>query len=156
MIYAEIVFETGNKSVACYENEAEMEYALAEHHRRAINGEPGSPSMNLRSDIEPGEARIGTWVAERVKKVFLYDEHPADFGQDQLVDAEELKTTVEEAIAESEMNGVVHVHTVAAKVRDMSSPLVTEPPIHGSQYKAPETKMANLSFLKKVEADNDE
>lgn len=151
MPFAEIIYETGNKSVAYYDTEDEMRSALEAHHLKAINGEPATPQSELRNDLTPGESRIGTWVAERIKKVLLYDEHPATFGEEQLIDVGELKATVDDAIAESEMNGVVHVHTIAAVIRDMSNPLVTNPTAHESQYKAPETSELDMSFLKEVE-----
>jgi hypothetical protein len=150
MPFVEIIFETGNKSIAYYDTEEEMQSALAEHHRRAINGEPGSGESALRLDLAPGETRIGTWVAERVKKVLLYDEHPANYKQDQLVDSAELKKTVDDAIAANEMNGVVFAPTIAALVRDTTNPLVSEPDAQASQYKAPETGELDLAFLEAV------
>lgn len=151
MPYAEIIYETGNKSIAFYDTEEEMQSALSEHHRRAINGEPGSGASALRMDLDPGETRIGTWVAERIKKVLLYDEHPTDFGADQLVDSAELKKTVDEAIDANEMNGVVFAPGIAALVRDATNPLVSEPGAQDSQYKAPETGELDLAFLEGVE-----
>jgi hypothetical protein len=151
LLYAEIIFETGNKSVAQYDSMEEMKSALAEHHRRALNGEPGTGHSTLRNDLEPGESRIGSWVAERVKKVLLYDEHPASHGEDQLVPIEDVEGAVTSAIDESGMNGVVHVHTVAAAIRDLSNPLIVEPKVHESQYKMKEKDELDLSFLKAVE-----
>jgi hypothetical protein len=150
--FAEIIYETGNRSVAYYDTEDEMENALTEHHRRAISGEPATPKSDLRSDLNPGESRIGTWVAERIKRVFLYDKHPASFGEEQLVDSAALKEAVDNAISESEMNGVVHVHTIAAAVRDMSNPLQISEHPHDSQYKMDADGELDLSFLKAVES----
>src|SRR6266566_8494531 len=110
MPFAEIVYETGNKSVAFYDTNEEMKSALTEHHRRAVGGEPATPHSVLRQDLPASETRIGSWVAERIKKVFLYEEHPATFGESQLVDVDTLNAVVDEAIKASEMNGVVHVH----------------------------------------------
>jgi len=151
MPFVEIIYETGNKSVAYYETDEEMQSALSEHHRRAINGEPGTSQSALRNDLNPGETRIGSWVAERIKDVLIYDQHPADYGEDQLMDVADVKKVFNDTIKESEMQGVVHVQTVAAAIRDMSNSMVPEPKAHESQFKMEETAKADLSFLKAVE-----
>src|SRR6266550_4915883 len=139
MPFAEIIYETGNKSVAYYDTNEEMKSALAEHHRRALGGEPGSGASQLRNDLDPGETRIGTWVAERIKKVLLYDEHPTDFGADQLATDKDIKAAVDAAIEKEGIGDLVPIHAVAAAIRDISNPLVAEPGPQESQYKAPET-----------------
>jgi hypothetical protein len=151
MPFVEIIFETGNSSIAYYETDKEMQNALAEHHRRAVNGEPGTGESKLRADLPSNETRIGSWVAERVKKVLTYDEHPATYGEDQLATAADVQEAVAAAIDEHGMNGLVGVHAVAAAVRDMSNPLVAEPGVHDSRYKAKENAEVDLGFLKAVE-----
>lgn len=152
MPFVEIIYETGNSSIAFYETDGEMQEALAEHHRRAVNGEPGTGHSVLRSDLPSNETRIGSWVAERIKKVLAYDEHPATYGEDQLATADDVKAAVDAAIDEHGMNGLVGVHAVAAAVRDMSSPLVKDPGVHETRYKAQETSEVDLKFLKAVES----
>lgn len=149
--FVEIIFETGNSSIAYYETDGEMQEALAEHHRRAVNGEPGTGHSVLRTDLPSNETRIGSWVAERVKKVLIYDEHPATYGEDQLATADDVKTAVDEAIEEHGMNGLVGVHAVAAAIRDVSNPLNKEHGVHESHYKAAEKGEVDLKFLKAVE-----
>lgn len=152
MPYYEIIYETGNKSVAFYEDDAEMERALSEHHRRAINGEPGSPSMTLRSDVPAADNRIGTWVAERVKRVLEYDKHPDDFNLDQVASTDEVEKVVADTLKAAEQDGVVPIHAISAAVRELSSPIVETEHVHDSQYKMEESKEVNLGFLKKVES----
>lgn len=154
-MYAEIIYETGNSSVAYYENNAEMQEALAEHHKRAVTGQPGTGQSAVRNDLAPEDNRIGTWVAERIKKVYLYDEHPATFGEDQLMTTDDLKKAVDAAVEEHGMNDLVPVQAIAASIRDMSSPLVRDPKVFETKYKAPETEELDLKFLKGVETEAD-
>lgn len=63
MPFYEVIYETGAYSVAEYADEKEALGALKSHHTRATNGEVGGP---------PGHP------AERIVKVFVYDQHPYD------------------------------------------------------------------------------
>lgn len=108
MPFYEIVYETGSKSVAFYEDDEEMLSAVGEHHSRAKAGEPGGPAGN---------------PAERIHHVERYSEHPNEFG----VSAEVVLEEVKEAIkGHTDENGVVDVAGLANTIRISGSPVNVE------------------------------
>ena len=125
MPFYEVVYETGEHSVAQYDSDEEAQSALATQHERATQGQPGGPD--------------GTqWPAIRIKRVLVYPFHPTDFGAGQEVPSATLLERVQQAIKDNEKDGTVQVHVVAAAVRDLSSPVVsTKPGPFESSYKAP-------------------
>jgi len=165
--FAEVVFETGNKSVLSYDNEDEVKGFVQEHHRRAVMGEPGAPQNQVeRTDLNPADftnmpsiAVSRSRPAERVSRVFLYDDHPGDYNASQLVDVKELQTAIEAQA----MGGQVSAAHVAQALANVLSPVKLPPPgedpldwqnknRHESQYKAQETGEMDLNFLDDVEA----
>lgn len=125
-MFYEITYETGRVSVAEYVDEAEAQAALADHHRRALDGEPGGP--------------IGQ-PAERIAKVRVYDVHPDNYNPTQLMDAEELSKEVLVLInALKDDKDLVDIARLAVEVRGLSHPLYTdrEHP-HDSIYRMQET-----------------
>lgn len=109
-IYVETIFETGSKAVGCYEDEAELMTALKAHHAKAVTGEEGGPTGH---------------PAERITRVEIYDRHPDDLPEPSPeVVKEELKSIEGDTVME-----------VAAKVRDLSSPMVNDPERHDSMFK---------------------
>ena len=63
-MFAEIIFESGTRSVGEYADEEEALNAAQSQHARA-SGEAGGPTGHM---------------AERVVAIHLYDRHPSDFG----------------------------------------------------------------------------
>lgn len=127
-MFYEIVYETGNHSIAQYHDDEEAAKALTEHHRRAKNGELGGP---------PGTKH----PAERVARVFVYNYHPADHGAGQEKSPADVTKAVNDAIAANLVDGTVQVHEIAAAVRDLSNPTVpNKAHPHDSNYKAPESR----------------
>src|SRR5437016_4814092 len=128
MPYAEVIYEPGSKSVVSYDNEDELKGFLMEHHNRAKQGEPGGPAGN---------------PAERVTKVILYENHPADFGVGGKVNAETLNNLLSGMAKDGQVDG----HQLVEAVRDEMSPVY---PIdqgrHESMYKMDGTLM-DISFL---------
>jgi len=124
--YYEIIYETGNHSVAAYEDDAEAISAISEHHRRAKSGEK---AQQTNPDMGP---------AERIAKVLKYDEHPINFNESQVATKEDITAAVDSAISEHGVGDLVSVQQVAASVRDISSPVVDSGP-HESNYKMAET-----------------
>jgi hypothetical protein len=120
-MFAEMIYETGSKSVGCYADEAEVLAAAKAHHDRAKNGESGSDAGN---------------PAERIVRIELYDKHPNDLPEPSAeVVAEEMKKL--------KVTSDDTVMTLAAKVRDLASPVVLDPDAkrHDSLYKMEATKV---------------
>lgn len=78
MPWYELVYETGNHSVAYYEDDEEMLSAVSAHHARAVAGERGN---SLGTSNETG-APIPGLPAERIKVVYQYKKHPGDTGDE--------------------------------------------------------------------------
>lgn len=125
-MFYEIIFETGNHSVAQYGSDEEARDAVLSHHNRALKGEKAQAT---NQEMGP---------AERVKKVLKYDSHPVDYTASQAAVASDVSAAVEEAINENKIGDLVSVPEVAAAVREISSPLVDSGP-HESNYKMPES-----------------
>jgi hypothetical protein len=128
--YAEVIYETGDKSVISFEDEDELKAGLFEQHRRAVNGEPGAAQdYSVRDDLGAAEEaaahRIATRPAERVKRVIIYDTHPADLvpvGNDgnQPVDAQQAHKLVD---AMTRGDGSLNMHQLTQALRDEVSPV---------------------------------
>lgn len=115
-MFAEIVFENGSHSVGEYASEEEALQAAASQHQRA-QGQAGGPTGHM---------------AERVVAIYVFDRHPNDFGEpSEEVLAEELKNISSEGGAME----------AAAKIRDLTSPLVDEPGEGESMYKMEPVKV---------------
>lgn len=129
-MFAEIIFETGSKSIAQVDSEAELQAFLTEHQRRAINGEVGGPTGH---------------PAERITKVLLYKEHPGDLMADGLVSTQNVKALVDGM----DKDGRLNVHQLSAALRDEVSPVYPQDQgRHNSMYKQQENGEFDLSFLK--------
>jgi hypothetical protein len=122
-MFVETIYETGAKSVAKYDSEEEAIAAITAHHERAKNGEPGGPYGG---------------VAERVKKVLVYDQHPGDLNASNLLPVEEVKTAVSAAIDKLSMGGQISNTELAAAIRALSDPHTHSENRHDSQYKMQE------------------
>lgn len=122
-MYAEIVFETGSKSVTQVDDLDELKAFAQEHHRRAVNGEAGGPTGHN---------------AERIKKVLLYENHPGDDTNSDQLDAQ----TVSDLISGMAGNkGKVSMSQLVAALRDEASPVYTlDQGRHASQFKADAVK----------------
>jgi hypothetical protein len=129
MQHAEVIYETGAHSVVSVDSLDELKAGLAEHHRRATTGEDGGPAGH---------------TAERIKRVILYDYHPADFNVGGKLDAASVHELLE-GMTGSE--GMVDADQLNAAVRDETSPIypVTQGR-HESIYKMDGEEM-DLTFL---------
>lgn len=109
-MFAEIIFENGTRSVGEYESEEEVLAAAQSQHARA-GGSAGGPTGHM---------------AERVVSIHIYNQHPNEWGEPSAeVLAEELKNLDSEGGAME----------AAAKIRDLTSPLVADPEQGESMYK---------------------
>lgn len=121
-MFYEIIYETGNHSIAMYKDDDEAIGALTEHHRRAKAGE----------NAQESHPEMGS--AERIVKVLKYDKHPADYNEAQVLNVDELMGLVESVVKEKAVGDLISVPELASAVRDMSSPIVESKP-HESNYK---------------------
>jgi hypothetical protein len=152
MPFYEIIYESGEHSIAFYENDDEAQSAIGAHVGRAKAGEPGSPQSTARTDLTPEESPIPVsqqrWAAQRVAKVLVYDEHPADYAeQASNISAEVAQKTAADCINEvKDTNGVVNIQQLAAALLETTAPrmLDDETGAHESNYKMKETKELKL------------
>jgi hypothetical protein len=127
--HAEVIYETGAHSVISVDSLDELKAGLAEHHRRAMTGEDGGPAGH---------------PAERIKRVILYDYHPADFNVGGKLDAASVHELLEGMTG---TDGTLDADQLNAAVRDETSPVY---PVnqgrHESIYKMDGEEM-DLAFL---------
>lgn len=125
-MFYEIIYETGDHSIAFYEDDDEAVGAIAEHHSRAKRG---LKAQSTNDQMGP---------AVRIVKVFKYDRHPADFNLTGTVSTDELTDAVDEAIDTKKVGDQVSVNEIAAAIRTIADPVVNSAP-HESNYKMTET-----------------
>lgn len=123
MPYYEVIYETGAHSIAEYTGDEEAMLAINAHHDRARNGQPGGPTGH---------------PAERIARILKYDRHPAEFGESQAINVEDLQKELAVIVAHTTVGDMVSVPEVAAAVRDITNPTVESGP-HDSNYKMKET-----------------
>lgn len=132
--YAEVIYETGSKSVVSYDDLEELKEGLKNQNDRAQRGTPGGPTGH---------------AGERIKNVLLYDTHPGDYLESGLLSADDVKKKLPTMIDELAMGGQVSVWELISALRGLISPLTlienTGP--HDSMYIAPETGTLPLDFL---------
>lgn len=122
MKYAEVIYETGDKSVVSYDDLSKLEGAITEQHRRAKAGEDAGPQTGR--------------PAERVSRVLLYDEHPAD-AYTNTISADKLA----QIASGLSVGGEVSQNELVSALSDSNSPIVTtEANRHDSMFKAQETQ----------------
>jgi hypothetical protein len=151
MPYAEVIYETGAKSVVQYDSIDDLKGGLKEHHQRAIEGRPGaSQQQTARTDVDPNDFAVMPSVetmmarpAERVHKVLLYDQHPGDIQPK--VQADTLNSLID---GMKKDDGSVDQNQLIAAIRDEASPVL---PVEAGRlesiYKAEPTEELDLSFL---------
>lgn len=130
----ETIFEDGSHSVANYANDEEALAAATAHHERATKGQPA-----LLSDAE------GRVKATRIVKLLAYEAPPGDLLEAQVLPADEVEAQMKELLKAATENGVVHVPTLAARVRDLTNPFINSDP-HDSNYKAKEAREVALPW----------
>lgn len=163
MKHAEIVYEDGSHSIVQYDDESELQAFLSENHRRVVNGEPSAPQdITPRNDLDVNDPVFGGRSPDamadviksrpgfRAKRVFLYDNHPADLvpvGNDGSMPVK--VRAVQELLTGMAGGGdEVNMHQLTQALRDEASPVYTSNPgKYESHYKMPETSELDLSFL---------
>lgn len=143
-MWYEIIYETGWKSLAYYDDDEEALSAVTAHHERAKKGEPGRGKSTERNDLaDDPQQHIADYPAERIVKVLKYDRHPADLHQDQTMTTEVFTEELANILAGK---NVVNLMEVAAEIREMVNPVILEPERHGSMYKMQSVEELALPF----------
>ena len=124
-MFYEIIYETGDHSVAMYKDDAEAIGAISEHHNRAKKGGPQNAS---HPDLGP---------ATRIAKVLKYEVHPVDLYESQALDKEDVTAAVTEAIERLSVGGLVSIPELQSEVRMLTETTVNSEP-HESNYKMEE------------------
>jgi hypothetical protein len=135
MGFYEVVYETGEVSVADYADDAEALSALGEQNRRAVSGEQAGPQGG---------------PASRIAKVFKYNEHPGSLNEDGTLTAEVLNTELTDLVKQyTDKNGVVNVLAFAEGVTGLVHPMnLGDVAPHDSKYKMTPTGELDLKTLK--------
>jgi hypothetical protein len=143
----EVIYETGTMAVVNAEDEEDAKAGLAEQHRRALNGEPGQLPSSSTAHPSTGELQVQTHAAERIKRVFVYDDHPADLTENLAASKEVFTKHVTALIKEhTDENGIVDVVQVASKLQ---APVINpDASRHESRFMAEGTEL-ELDFLPK-------
>jgi hypothetical protein len=119
--FYEIVYETGNVSVAEYADDAEAFAGAGAQDERAKSG---------------GQAGPQGGPAERVAKIYKYEVHPNDYNPEQTASADVLKSEVDALIEGlKDANGVVSIDQLTLEVRGLSHPMVQKEHPFDSQFK---------------------
>jgi hypothetical protein len=135
MGFYEIVYETGDVSVANYQDDAEALSALGEQNRRAVEGLEAGPQGG---------------PASRIAKVFKYNTHPGSLNEDGTLTADVLTAELPDLVAQyTDDNGVVNVLAFAEGVSGLVHPmLLGEVAPHDSKYKMTPDSELDLKTLK--------
>jgi len=122
-VFYELIYENGDSSVMSVDSEEEALEAIKEAHRRATSGE-----RSLQSD--PASP-----PASRIKRVLVYDRHPGDYGEDQMVKSNE----VGEAVKAHTKDGTVDIRNLVSSLRGLTDALINNPAPHESKYQMKES-----------------
>ena len=127
-MFAQIIYENGEVSVAEYQSEAEATSAVTEQHNRAKNGDKNGPQ----------EAQ-----ASRIVKVLKYDTHPGDYGTHGGLSVDEVKTSINQLLEGAE---AVDVQQLAQSISILNHPMVAPASPHDSRFKMESTGELSLEL----------
>ena len=135
MAFYEVIYETGEMSVASYADDNEANQALKEQNRRAVEGLEGGPQGG---------------PATRIAKVFKYDDHPGSLNEDGGLSADVLSSDLKDLVkAYTDKNGVVNVMIFGEAVKGLVHPMIqgdVDP--HDSKFKMQSTSELDLASVK--------
>lgn len=126
MPWYEIIYEPGTHSIAKYDDDAEALDAISAQHERAVSGERGGPSGHS---------------AERVARVFKYDEHPVDYNLANTTSIADLTAGLTDLLKRKadDQGGDVSFIQADQAVGELASPvLFNRDKPHDSKYKMKE------------------
>lgn len=132
-MFYEIIFESGEVSVANYESDEEALAALTEQNTRAKSGGKNGPQGG---------------PATRIARVLKYDVHPGSLNEDGNLSADEVKSAMGDVLkAMTDSNGVVNVAALANAISGISHPMVNAEGAHDSRFKMAEKGELSLEAL---------
>jgi hypothetical protein len=121
--HAEVIFETGSKSVVHYDDEQELRDFVNEHTNRAVSGERGGPTGH---------------AAERISKVLLYDEHPGNYASHGLLYSAAVESLVK-GLTDDDKKTINVWDLIAALRREVNATNIGEVGPHDSLFKMQHT-----------------
>lgn len=128
MAFYEIVYEDGTVSVADYASEEDATGAILEQHRRAKEGGKNGPQEG---------------VATRVAKVYVYSQHPGDYGTEGGLSVDEVKAAIDAVLTGVD---VVNVQQLAQYVSSLNHPMKPDAGAHESKFKMEHDKELELTL----------
>lgn len=133
-MFYEVIYETGEMSVASYATDAEALSALGEQQRRAMSGLEAGPQGG---------------PATRISRVFKYTDHPASLNEDGGLSGDVLLSSLKDLVKQySDKNGVVNVMAFAQAVPLLVHPGQTgEVAPHDSKFKMEAASELDLKEL---------
>lgn len=143
MPYYEIIYEDGSHSVANYEDDDECMKAITAHHERAKAGEKGTAQSTPRFDLSPDDLALAgarEWPAVRIKRVLVYDNHPADYATGGEVPTQDAIKIAQQSAKAREADGTVPVFSMAADLTELVQPTTVKEHPHDSFYKMKESR----------------
>ena len=130
-MFYEVIYETGEVSVADYPDDVAALGALKEQNDRAKQGYAAGPQGG---------------AASRISKVLKYNDHPGSLNEDGCLSAEVLTASLPDLIKQyTDKNGVVNVLAFGEGVSSLVYPMVTPDTPHGSRFKMAEDSELDLS-----------
>lgn len=129
-MFYEIVYEDGTVSVADYPTDEAATSALMEQHNRAKSGAKNGPQ----------EA-----PATRIAKVFVYANHPGDYGAGGGLSADEVMASMKELLKGRD---AIDVQQLAVEISALNHPMVRDENAqpHDSKFKQEADKELELSL----------
>lgn len=94
-VWAEIIYENGEHSVASYTDENDLVDALSDHHNRAKAAQP------IHNSWGPNEKPV---IATRIVACHVYDRHPADVDAN-VISETDAKARMQKAFHDVEAQG---------------------------------------------------
>jgi len=134
MEHYEIIHENGEHSVGAAEDDKEIIKAVKLHHERAKKGLPAGPQS---FDRETGAA-IPEPAANRIVRVLVYDDHPAELSIAEQSTPEAVKKRFKDALEQStDENGTVDFERFTFLMRPQPRVIT---PAHESNYTTAEAR----------------
>lgn len=148
MAYYELIYESGEHSIAYYEDDAEALDAIGAHINRAKTGVPGSAANSTpRNDLDPNDVQLPVqqqvFPAIRIVRALVYEEHPSDFDATN-VSSDVAKSMVTDAIKEVAVKSVVNLQELAMVLIRSTDTRLSDTAPHESNFKAKEDRELDL------------
>lgn len=116
-MFYEIIYESGEVSVASYDSDEEATAAITEQHNRAKNGQKNGPQQA---------------PASRIVKVLVYSTHPGSLYEAGGMSSDEVKKRVDELL---KGHDVVDPGALALQLQSITHPMHPEVAVHESRFK---------------------